>query len=274
MKKIGELLPCRTAPTQPIQPRATTNSLCRTNKRSNNFISLKTIRIGNIVVPIPCFLLPHEAEYIALANQIGYINAVKILAFKYNVNIEPTIQNVTRYKYPNVVIKTMPPVIQFNISFRTDGPAPSQTIVQPNPKWSVMQSDAKYVSVCNNDTKTFSSTFTEMKKNATFWVNHLPDFDASTLYYVLINPSTNSTLNLNIQSGYLILQNDDRIVFLPVILNILFLFYKPYLVNMPINLLDIVSSQDVLEKKIIDVYEEVKSSCIIRQKYARLQSNE
>lgn len=266
MKKIGSTLPCRDAPLFPIQSRATSNSLCRTNIRERHFVSTKTIRVGNTLILIPCFLLPHIDEFTELTTQVGSVQAVKLLATKYSVNIEPTLQNVTRYVYPNVDIGIMPPVIQFHISFRLDESAPI-TSADPLPildGWSVMSNDARFLTLCNDDTKTFSTTFTEMKLLAKYWVSKLPLFD-EPFYYALIN-STKKAFSAH--SGCLLLRN-NRVIFVPVILNALFLFYNAYRENTPVNVLN-VTSISVLQAKIEDFYENVKSSCEIKKKYARL----
>jgi len=267
MDKIGNTLPCRDTTFSPVQSRATTNSLCRTNIRQNHFISKKTIQIGNTLIPIPCFLLPHIEEFTILIKQVGYIQAVKILAAKYNVNIEPTLKHVKRYVYPKVDIGIMPPVIQFQISFRLDEIAPitnSATLPElANDNWSVLRNDARYISVCNDDTKTFSNTYTEMKTLATYWVSKLPLFD-EPFYYALIN--TNNRI-LNIHSGCLLLRN-DRIIFVPVIFNPLFVFYNAYSENTPINILYI-GSKSTLQAKLEHYYESIKNSCEYKKKYAR-----
>jgi len=272
MNKIGKTLPCRDPPLRPIQPRATTNSLCRTNIRQRHFVSTKTIQIGNTLIPIPCFLLPHIEEFTLLANQIGYIQAVKILAAKYDVNIEPTRQNVTRYVYPNVVIGVLPPVIQFHISFKLGETVPiTDEMILSLPKlenWSIMKNDARYMSLCNDDTTTFSHIYTEMKTLAKYWVSKLPIFD-EPFYYALVN-STNRPLNAH--SGCLILRN-NRVIFVPVIFNPLFLFYSAYSENTPINILYI-GSKSVLQAKILDFFENVKNSCEVKKKYARWLNDE
>lgn len=265
MKKIGDTLPCRDAPLRPIQPRATTNSLCRTNLRERHFVSTKTIQIGNTLIPIPCFLLPHIEEFTLLTKQVGYIQAVKILASKYNVNIEPTRQNVTRYVYPNVDIGVMSPVIQFYISFKLGQTVPSADtdIIPRSENWSVMKNDARYVSLCNDDTSTFSDTYTNMKTLAKYWVSKLPLFD-EPFYYALVN---SSSLLLNAQSGCLLLRN-NRVIFVPVIFNPLFMFYNAYSENASINIL-YTGSKSVLQSKIQNFYDNVRTSCTLKKKYAR-----
>ena len=265
MKKIGNFLPCRDSPLQPTQSRATTNNLCHTNDRRNHFVSTKTIRVGNLLIPIPCFLVPHEAEFIELASQVGYINAVKQLAIKYNVNISPPMYNVRRYKYHTKGYDPIPPVIQFSFSFKlAEGATIPHTIpLQHEDKWTVLYNDARYISVCNDDTKTFSTTFTEMKTLATYWVSKLPEFHFP-LYYALIN---SSTIPSNAQTGCLLLQG-DRVIFVPIILNALFLFYHPYSENNTINFL-FISSQNVLAEKIQSLYDQLNASCGTRKRYQR-----
>ena len=265
MKKIGNTLPCRSAPLYPIQPRATTNSLCLTNRKHNNFVSNQTIQIGNILVPIPCFLLTHTEEFNTLIAQVGYLQAIKLLAVKYNVNIEPPRQNVRRYVYPRVDIGVMPPVIQYNSSFILNELATVTSeipIVDSN--WSVMTNNARYVSVCNDDTTTFSYTFTDMQTLAKYWTSKLPMFQ-NPYYTVLINSNQNP---LNTQSGCLLLSG-NRIIFVPIIYNVLFLFYTAYPENQPFNLLSI-GSLDKIQSRLLDVYDIANVDCEIKTKYNRV----
>jgi hypothetical protein len=263
MKKIGALLPCLDAPLFPIHPRATSNSLCVTNRLHNNFVSNKTIQVGNKLLAIPCFILPYTDEFAKLIPQVGYFDAIKLLAVKYNVNIDPERQNVKRYIYPNVNFGTMPPVIQFNSSFRFDELANVSILPLVGKDWSIMSKDARYVSVCNDDTKTFSSSYTEMQSLAKYWTAKLPTFEEQ-YYYVLVQSSKDT---YNTQSGCLLLDN-DRIIFVPIIYNELFLFYKSYLENTPINLLYI-GSLSMIKTKLDDAYETVQSVCELKKKYPR-----
>jgi len=265
MKKIGNTLPCRSAPLYPIQPRATSNSLCRTNRKHNNFVSNQSIQVGNRLVPIPCFLLPHIEEFTTFIAQVGYLQAIKLLAVKYNVNIDPPLQNVKRYIYPNVVIGVMPPVIQYNTSFLLNELATVTLSEIPNfNKWSVRRNDARYVSVCNDDTTTFSHTFTKMQTLAKYWTSKLPTF-ASPYYTVLINSNQNP---LNTQSGCLLLR-DNRVIFVPIIYNELFLFYTAYPENQAFNLLSI-GSLEKIQSRLFDVYSIVNVECDIKTKYNRV----
>ncbi len=264
MKKIGNTLPCRSAPLYPIQPRATSNSLCRTNKKHNNFVSNQTIQVGNRLVPIPCFLLPHLEEFTALISQVGYLQAIKLLAAKYNVNIDPPLQNVKRYIYPKVDIGVMPPVIQYNTSFILNELAPVTLDVPTVDNWTVMINNARYVSLCNDDTKTFSYTFTDMQTLAKYWTSKLPTF-VSPYYTVLINSNQNP---LNTQSGYLLLRG-NRVIFVPVIYNLLFLFYTAYPENQPFNLLSI-GSLDKIQSRLLHVYGIATVDCEIKTKYNRV----
>lgn len=267
MKKIGNTLPCRSAPLYPIQPRATSNSLCRTNRKHNNFVSNQSIQVGNRLVPIPCFLLSHIEEFTTLIAQVGYLQAIKLLAVKYNVNIEPPLQNVKRYVYPKVDIGVMPPVIQYNTSFVLNELAPPVTpsdFPTVDGNWSVMKNYARYVSVCNDDTSTFSYTFTNMQTLAKYWTSKLPTF-VSPYYTVLINSNQNP---LNTQSGCLLLRG-NRIIFVPIIYNELFLFYTAYPENQPFNLLSI-GSLDKMQSRLLDVYSIVNVDCDIKTKYNRV----
>ena len=160
MIKTGRVLPCNESPQQINPNRSTTNSMCYTNERERHFISKKTFQLGNLLIPIPCFLVAHEAEFIELSSQVGYLNAVRLLAVKYKVNLAPTIQNKPRYRYPSIVIHTIPRTIQFHKTFVLGTPAPILPYASPNPNWSIITQDAKYVNVFNNDTITFSTTLT------------------------------------------------------------------------------------------------------------------
>ena len=264
MNKIGNLLPCRTAPLIPIQPRATTNSLCRVNAKVNHFISSKTIQIGNILVPIPCFLLPYENEFRTLIKQVGYIQAAKLLAAKYNVDITPPLQNISRYKYPVVNTQPYPPVIQFHASYRLEEQAIIPTI-GPFPKFSVISNDARYISLCNDDTKTFSKTITDMKQYATFWWSKLPTF-TEPIYSCTID-TTNQLLTAH--TGCLFIQA-DRLVFVPVIRNTLFILYNKYTELTPIKFLYIGTSQNLAQSIIEQLYLNSISSCSIASRHSRM----
>ena len=231
MDKIGTLLPCDTAPIAPIQARATTNSVCRTNVYRRNFVSTKTIQIGNILVPIPCFLLPYEAEFRALIPQVGYLKAVKLLAEKYNVDIRPPLQTIIRYKYPNVNENPVYKTIQFQKTFVLAEPAPTVPYTPVHQNWSIRFSDAKYVDVCNDDGVTFSKTYTDMKQYATYWVSHIPAFDKPI--FVVIQ-GTNAQRIPHV--GRFVLTN-NRVVFIPIVLNVLFILYQAYPSNTPFSLL-------------------------------------
>lgn len=261
MNKIGTLIPCTSPQPPPIQARATTNSLCRTNEHSRQFVSTKTIQIGNILIPIPCFLLPHEAEFAELIPQVGYINAVKILADKYNVNIKPPIQNKPRYKYPNVAIDIVPKTIQFQKTFVL-GDHAIVPYLAVHDNWSIMYQDAKYVSVCNDDTVTFSTTYTEMQQFATYWISHIPKFD-SFLFVVIQGTNAQHVPHV----GRLILHN-DRIIFLPIVLNVLFLLYTAYPTNTPFTILYI-DQFDNVKERIKSLLTTTDANCKHRFRYPR-----
>jgi hypothetical protein len=264
MNKIGNLLPCRSAPQQPIQPRSTSNSLCHVNTEVNNFMSNKTLQIGNILIPIPCFLIPHESEFRSVIEQVGYIKAVKLLAAKYNVNIAPPKKNVRRYKYPVVNMQPYPPVIQFSISYRLEEPAIIPPL-GPFPNFSVISNDARYISLCNDDTKTFSKTITDMKQYATFWWSKLPNF-TDPLYYCTIN-TTNQLLTAHTGCLFILA---NRLVYVPVIRNALFIMYSKYSELTPIKFLYIGSSQDTAHDIISQLYLTSTDSCSIVNRHIRV----
>ena len=216
------LIPCKNFTLTPYLPRSTSNNLCNTQKRVNQFSSNQTIRIGTRIYNVPCFLVPHIQELIELLKTMTYMNAIEFLAEKYNVDIKPRLQNVKRYRYNTNSTKIIPPVTQFSVTFYLGA---SINIPDPptNVRYTTMVNDARIISVCNDDTVTFSHTFTDMKKYATYWISTLPDFTLP-FYYAVINDSSNP---LTSHTGVLLLKQ-DRLIFIPVILKQLVFLYKPY----------------------------------------------
>lgn len=215
----------------PYLPRSTTNSLCTTQKKYNYFVSNQTVQQGNKLFRVPCFLVNYIPELMDLLTSLSFVKAVEVLAEKYNVNIKPPIQNVRRYRYNTNGTKIVPPVTQFAKTFVFD----EKAVVPSHPTiglYKAMTQDARYFSACNDDTLTFSKTFTDMKINATYWVSILPDF-TFPYYYVAVNSTSNI---LNAHTGIIMLV-DDRIIFLPVILKELIFLYKPYEENSSFNFL-------------------------------------
>jgi hypothetical protein len=97
-----------------------------------------------------------------------------------------------------------------------------------------MTQDAQYVNVYNDDTVTFSTTYTEMKQYATYWLSHIPNMNDDTVF--VITQASNGPRKP--QTGRLMLDTaNDRIVFIPVVLNTLFLLYDAYSVNTPFIIL-------------------------------------
>jgi hypothetical protein len=90
---------------------------------------------------------------------------------------------------------------------------------------------AKYVNLCNDDTVTFSTTYTDMKQNATYWLSHLPPFNQNTFAIV------QGTNEQRIPHICVFVLHNDRIVIIPIVLNVLFVLYKAYPNNTPIYLL-------------------------------------
>lgn len=266
MDKIGTIRLCNTAPTQPIQPRSTSNSLCRTNKYRRHFTSTRTVQIGKLIIQIPCFLLPHEAEFVELAIQIGYLKAVRVLALKYGVDIKPPIQNISRYKYPDVPMQIIPNLIQFSQTYVLDTPANILPYTTTHDHWSVMTQDAQYVNICNNDTVTFSTTYPEMQQYASYWLSHLPDINDSSLFVV----TQESNGPRKPQTGRLML-HDNRIVFIPIVLNTLFLLYKAYPVNTPFTILFTGTLSDIAIR-IRKLLNDTNVNCHLRRSYGIVRS--
>jgi hypothetical protein len=204
----------------------TTNSLCITYKKHNIFSSTKTVQVGNILYRIPCFILPYIPELKFLLQKVNIKEAIKILAEKYKVSLRPPIQNIRRYIYPTANYKVIPPVTQFSVTFKLTEKAIVNVPLPSHPKFIQMHNDARYISVCNNDTFTFSDLVSDMIKNNSYWFSTLPIFTTHYLYAAIDNSSTILTSH----TGYVIMQN-NRLIFLPTISNELIFLYQKYVEN-------------------------------------------
>jgi hypothetical protein len=179
---------------------------------------------------------------------------ITILAKKYNISLRP-IKTVKRYTYPTVGGVIVPNVIQFKVSFKLMEHMAVTVSIPTYPNSQVFLNDARRVSVCNDDTKTFSSSFTKISTEAGYWLSTLPNFKQH--YYFAVISATNL---LNAHTGLLILQGDD-LIFLPIVNNYLIFLYKPYSEGTPFLFLFIGENEDNAITIIKNMYLTQQNSC-------------
>ena len=255
------MFPCKNFNVRPAFSRDTSNSLCITTKKNNIFSSTKTIRVGNKLFIIPCFLVSHMEELILLAKTIGVKAAIESLAEKYGVSLKPPIQNIRRYIYPTSNGKLVSPVIQFHVTFKLMETAVVKMPIPAQGNTFIFSQDARYVSVCNDDTITFSTTITDMKNYAKYWISTLPPlsyFDRHYFYAAILSTNLSTA-----HTGYLIVQ-EGRLIFLPVINNYLIFLYQPYVENTSFTFLYCGTNSDNAITKIKNLYLPPTSTCLNR----------
>jgi hypothetical protein len=157
-----------------------------------------------------------------------------------------------RYQLPTANFKVLSPIVQFATSFRLAGSAPGVSIgdsIRFNTALTEVVfvnkvKDARFLTLCNDDTKTFSSLYTDMLKNATYWISTLARFTKDEDFtYCVIRP-VNGSLK-QIITGTITLVN-NRLIFTPYILGLVLAFYVPY---KAVDITIMYSS-----KSIVDVY--------------------
>jgi hypothetical protein len=245
---------CRNFDYTPPFARATSNQTCVTTKKNNLKMSKKTIQIGYKLYILPCFLLDHVDELTFLLKTMKFKDAVIKLAEKYDVSIAPPVQNIKRYIYPTNIGKSVPIPIQFKITFKLMELV--TPVGLPPIKGSQSYTDhARRVIVCNDDTKTFTSSYSEMVKNSSFWSDIIPSFTKP--YYFALIISNNL---LTAQSGLLILQGDD-VIFVPVMEDRFVFIYKPYSEGTSIRFMYIGDDTKILIHTLTNLYLSTPQSC-------------
>jgi len=214
-------------------PRATTNSICAL-KNDKGFVTPTTtiyIKQINRTIIIPCGLKKYIPELEELLYFLPIQEAIPFLIKKYNIPVprKPTYQ-LRRYIYPTADKKKEFPIIQFNASFRLgtillDYPSPI-----PVPNESFVALTVSYLDVCNDDTKTFSSTVSAMKVNATYWFSLLP----IPTYCIL--RATNSNTK-NVVPGYISYGPSDTIIFTVLLRKTLYIYYDEIPENTNVTIL-------------------------------------
>ena len=220
----------------PIPPsRATTNTLCVTSKKNNLPTTIISIK-NNIVYPtairgqrqylVPCGILPYLKELTELLKTLSLRDALLFLIQKYNIpQNTPAITNQTRYQLPTANSKVLNPILQFTTSFRLSSKIPGNS-VPITIFYAEKLSDARVLILCNDDTKTFSTLYTDMLKNATYWLSTLAQFTKDGDYTFCVVRPIQGTLKQFITAS--ISLKDNLLIFTPVIARVVLSFYEPY----------------------------------------------
>jgi hypothetical protein len=225
-----------TKPVIPIPPsRGTSNQLCVTAKKNNVASTIISI-VGTTVYPtavtgkpqflVPCGILRYLKELSSLLASMSLRDALLFLIQKYDIpQSTPAVTNKPRIQYPTANFKVLKPILQYPASFRL---AASTTGVSVGNDLRFVDklSDARVVTLCNDDTKTFSTLYTDMLKNATYWLSTLPPFTKDGDFtYCVVRPVNGSLKQILTASITLV---NNRFVFTPYILRLVLAFYQPY----------------------------------------------
>jgi hypothetical protein len=220
----------------PIPPsRATSNTLCVTAKKNtvpttiisimNGIVYPKAIR-GQPQFLVPCGILPYVKELTELLKTMSLRDALIFLIQKYDIpQSTPAITNQKRYQLPTANFKVLNPILQYTSSFRLRSKISGNSV--PISTFFVEKlSDARVLTLCNDDTKTFSSSYTDMLKNATYWISTLAPFTKDGDYtFCVVRPLQGSLKQFITASISL---KDNLLIFTPVILRVVLSFYEPY----------------------------------------------
>ena len=220
----------------PIPPsRATTNTLCVTTKKNNLPTTIISIK-NNIVYPtairgqrqylVPCGIIPYLKELTELLKTLSLRDALLFLIQKYNIpQNTQAVANKTRYQLPTANSKILKPIVQYSASFRLSA-STTGVSVGNDIRFVDKLSDARFLTLCNDDTKTFSTLYTDMLKNATYWISTLPRFTKDGDFtYCVVRPVNGSLKQILTASITLV---NNRFVFTPYILRLVLAFYQPY----------------------------------------------
>jgi len=219
----------------PPPSRGTPNQLCVTNKKNNIPTTIISI-VGATIYPtavtgkpqflVPCGILPYLKELSSLLATLSLRDALLFLIQKYNIPQNmPAVTNKPRIKYPTANFKVLKPILQYPASFRL---ASSTTGVSVgyDIRFVDKLTDARIVTLCNDDTKTFSTAYTDMLTNATYWLSTIPPFTKDGDFtYCVVRPVNGSLKQILTAS---ITLTNNRLVFTPYILRLVLAFYQPY----------------------------------------------
>ena len=204
-------------------PRATSNTICELKNDKGYVVPTTTIYIKSInrTIIIPCGMKPYISELEELLFFLRIEEAIPFLIKKYNIPVprKPTYQ-LRRYVYPTADKKIEFPIIQFNASYRVGAILPFGTLSPPvgPPNDSFIVPASYYLYLSNDDTKTFSTTVSEMKVNATYWFSLL-----TIPTYCIIRPTNSSSKNFI--TGYISYGPNDTVVFTVILRKTLYIYY-------------------------------------------------
>lgn len=223
-------------PVVPTPPsRATSNTLCVTSKKNtvpttiisimNNIVYPKAIR-GQPQFLVPCGILPYVKELTELLKTMSLRDALIFLIQKYDIpQSTPAITNQKRYQLPTANFKVLNPILQYTSSFRLSSKVAGNS-VPISTAFVQKLTDARVLTLCNDDTKTFSSSYTDMLKNATYWISTLAPFTKDGDYTFCVVRPLQGSLKQFITAS--ITLKDNQLIFTPVILRVVLSFYEPY----------------------------------------------
>jgi len=223
-------------PVVPTPPsRATSNSLCVTSKKNNVPTTIISI-MNSIVYPkairgqpqflVPCGIIPYVKELTELLKTLSLRDALIFLIQKYNIpQNTPAVTNQKRYQLPTANSKVLNPILQYTSSFRLSSKI-SGNSVPISTAFVQKLSDARVLTLCNDDTKTFSSSYTDMLVNATYWLSTLAPFTKDGDYTFCVVRPIQGSLKQFITAS--ITLKDNLLIFTPVILRVVLSFYEPY----------------------------------------------
>jgi hypothetical protein len=215
--------------------RGTSNQLCVTSKKNNVASAIISI-VGTTVYPtavtgkpqflVPCGILRYLKELSSLLASMSLRDALLFLIQKYDIpQSTPAVTNKPRIQYPTANFKVLKPILQYPASFRLAASTTGISVGQ-DLRFVDKLSDARIVTLCNDDAKTFSTAYTDMLTNATYWLSTIPPFTKDGDFtYCVVRPVNGSLKQILTAS---ITLSNNRFIFTPYILRLVLAFYQPY----------------------------------------------
>ncbi len=259
----SKLLSCSSSLLTPVLSRATTNNRCVVNTKFT--ITYTPVILGNQRVLIPCLLINYLPEIKVLLQTQSLKQTIIDLSKKYNLPLMQE-QNIKRYTYPTVNGRIPVQIIQFNSTFKllkTIDSIPSST---PDVSLDYIITNKTYiVGICNDDTKTFSYTYTDMVKYASYLLSTLNIDIVSNPGVFCVTCNTNDSNLVKTIPGYIRYLN-NQLIFTPILSKLLLPRYIPYDENTDItilytgsNLIDTINyNKETYHKNTVDSYKCVK----------------
>ena len=231
--------------------RATTNTLCVTAKKNNvattiisvvNNIAYASAITGKPQFLVPCGIVKYLKELNKLLITMGLRDALLLLIQKYDIpQSTPAVTNQTRYKYPTVIAKVLKPILQYSSTFRLSIKTTGHSVYSGFEFVEILK-DARVLTICNDDTKTFSTLYTDMLVKAPYWLNTLQPFKKDGDFtYCVVRPIQGSLKQLITAS---IMLKNNYLIFTPVVLRLVLGFYNAY---GPVDLDIMFSSNSIVE---------------------------